>query len=56
MKNLLSTEEMDAVIYGNHDNVFAVLGPHKDKGSKNIFIRAFLPHSNKVFVLSGDGN
>ena len=55
MKNLLSTEEMNAVIYGNHDNVFAVLGPHKDKGSKNIFIRAFLPHSNSVFVLSQDG-
>ncbi|MBO7097215.1 MAG: hypothetical protein J6W11_01080, partial [Alphaproteobacteria bacterium] len=55
MKNLLSDSEMYAVIEGNHDNVFAVLGPHKDKGSKNIFIRAFIPHSNCVCVLSQDG-
>ncbi|MBR2300108.1 MAG: 1,4-alpha-glucan branching enzyme, partial [Alphaproteobacteria bacterium] len=55
MKNLLSQNEMNAIIEGNHDNVFAVLGMHKDKGSKNIFIRAFLPHTNSVDILSADG-
>ena len=55
MKNLLSQDEMNAIIEGNHDNVFAVLGPHKDKGSKNIFIRAFLPHAAKVSVISKEG-
>ena len=39
MENLLSKEEMNAIIDGNHSNVFAVLGIHRDKGSKNIFIR-----------------
>ena len=34
--------------------VFAVLGIHKDKGSKNIFIRAFLPHARSVEVLKKD--
>ena len=43
MDNLLSKEEMQAVIDGNHGNVFAVLGIHRDKGSKKVFIRAFNP-------------
>ena len=55
MKNLLSFQEMDAVINGCHDNVFAVLGQHRDKGSKNIFIRAFLPYTKSVELLSQDG-
>lgn len=36
MENLLSKEEMEAVINGDHGNVFAVLGIHKDKGSKEV--------------------
>ncbi len=55
MKNLLSFQEMDAVINGCHDNVFAVLGQHRDKGSKNIFIRAFLPFTKSVEVLDENG-
>ena len=51
MENLLSKEEMDAVINGNHDNVFAVLGIHRDKGSKNVFIRAFQPHAKSIEVI-----
>ena len=54
MENLLSKSEMEAVIGGDHGNVFAVLGIHKDKGSKNIFIRAFLPHARSVEVLKKD--
>lgn len=55
MKNLLTPQETDAIINGCHDNVFAVLGQHRDKGSKNIFIRAFLPFTKSVEVLSQDG-
>lgn len=56
MQNLLSKEEMEAVINGDHGNVFAVLGIHKNKGSKEIFIRAYLPHSKSVEALDRDGN
>ena len=55
MNNLLSQNEVNAIIEGNHDNVFSVLGMHRDKGTKNIFIRAFLPHTNSVDILNYDG-
>ena len=54
MENLLSKEEMDAVVTGNHGNVFAVLGIHKDKGSKEVFIRTFQPHAKTIEVLKYD--
>ena len=41
MENLLSDAEINAIVEGNHGNVFSVLGIHRDKGSKNVFIRAF---------------
>lgn len=56
MQNLLSKEEMEAVINGNHGNVFAVLGIHRNKGSKESFIRAYLPMSSSIEVLSRDGS
>ncbi|MBR1648866.1 MAG: 1,4-alpha-glucan branching protein GlgB [Alphaproteobacteria bacterium] len=56
MENLLSKTEMEAVISGNHGNVFAVLGIHRDKGSKNVFIRSFLPHAEKVEVIKKGDN
>ena len=56
MQNLLSKEEMEAVIDGDHGNVFAVLGIHKNKGSKEVFIRAYQPHSVSIEVLDGAGN
>ena len=55
MENLLSAEEMEAVINGDHGNVFAVLGIHRDKGSKNVFIRAFRPHAQTIEVVGRDG-
>ena len=55
MENLLSKEEMDAVINGDHGNVFAVLGIHKNKGSKEVFIRAYQPHAAKIEVLDEAG-
>ncbi len=54
MENLLSKEEMEAVISGNHGNVFAVLGIHKDKGSKEVFIRTYQPHAKSVELLKYD--
>lgn len=56
MQNLLSKEEMEAIINGDHGNVFAVLGIHRNKGSKESFIRAYLPRSSAIEVLSRDGN
>ncbi|MBQ9235562.1 MAG: 1,4-alpha-glucan branching protein GlgB [Alphaproteobacteria bacterium] len=54
MQNLLSKEETEAIINGDHGNVFAVLGIHRDKGSKESFIRAYLPRSSSIEVLSRD--
>ena len=56
MQNLLSKEEMEAVINGDHGNVFAVLGIHRNKGSKESYIRAYLPKSSAIEVISRDGS
>lgn len=56
MENLLSKEEMNAVINGDHGNVFAVLGIHRDKGSKEVFIRAYQPNTKSVELLKRDGS
>ena len=55
MENLLSKEEMEAVINGDHSNPFAVLGIHKDKGSKEVFIRAYQPNSRSMELLDNNG-
>lgn len=55
MQNLLCQEELDAIINGNHSNVFAVLGIHKDKGSKEIFIRTYQPNTKSVELQKKDG-
>ena len=55
MENLLSKEEMEAVINGDHGNVFAVLGIHKDKGSKEVFIRTYHPNTRSIELLKKDG-
>ena len=54
MENLLSKEEIDAIVTGNHGNVFAVLGIHRDKGSKKVFIRAYNPFASTIEVLDID--
>ena len=56
MQNLLSKEEMEAVINGDHGNVFAVLGVHKNKGSKEVYIRTYQPHSVSIDVLDRNDN
>jgi len=55
MENLLSKAEMEAIINGDHGNVFSVLGIHKDKGSKEVFIRVYEPRSHSIEVLKADG-
>ena len=56
MENLLSKVEMEAIINGDHGNVFSVLGIHKDKGSKEVFIRVYEPHAKSIEVIKTDGS
>ena len=56
MQNLLSKEEMEAIINGDHGNVFAVLGVHKNKGSKEVYIRTYQPHTSSIEVLNRVGD
>ena len=56
MKNLLSKSEMECIIDGNYENVMAVLGIHKDKGSKEVYIRAFKPNAKAIELLDYDNN
>ena len=51
MENLLSKEEVEAIVNGDHGNVFAVLGIHRDKGSKEVFIRTYQPNTRAVEVI-----
>ena len=55
MENLLPKEEIEAIINGDHGNVFAVLGIHRDKGLKKVFIRCFQPFANEVEVIDAKG-
>ena len=55
MDNMLSKEEINAIVNGDHGNVFAVLGIHRDKGSKKIFIRAFQPFAKSIEVIDLNG-
>ena len=56
MKNLLSKNEMDCIINGDYENVMAVLGIHRDKGSKEVFIRAYKPKTKSIELLDANGN
>jgi uncharacterized repeat protein (TIGR02543 family) len=56
MKNLLSRDEMQCIVDGNYENVMAVLGIHKDKGSKEVYIRAYKPNAKSMELLDGDNN
>ena len=51
MDNMLSKEETDAIVNGNHGNVFAVLGIHRDKGSKKVFVRVFNPFAIDIEII-----
>ena len=46
---------MNSVAVTDHGNVFAVLGIHRDKGSKEVFIRAYQPNTRSIEVLKNDG-
>lgn len=56
MDNLLSGKEIEAIVDGDHSNVFAVLGMHRDKGSKKIFIRAFQPFAQNIDIIDRQGH
>ena len=55
MNNALSKEEIEAIVNGDYGNIFAVLGIHRDKGSKKVFIRAFQPHAKEIEVIDDSG-
>ena len=55
MDNMLPKEEIEAIVNGDHGNVFAVLGIHRDKGSKKVFIRAYQPFAAAIEVIDDNG-
>lgn len=55
MDNMLSKEEISAIVNGDHGNVFAVLGIHRNKGTKKIFIRAYQPFAASIEVIDEKG-
>ncbi len=55
MDNMLAKEEIDAIVNGNHGNVFAVLGIHRDKGTKKVFIRVFNPFASAIEIIDAGG-
>ena len=55
MDNMLSKEEISAIVEGNHGNVFAVLGIHRNKGTKKVFIRAYQPFASSIEVVDKQG-
>ncbi len=56
MPSRLSTEEIDAIVRGEHRDPFAVLGPHQVKGrdGTGIAVRVFLPDARQVMVVPAD--
>lgn len=55
MKNMLSSKDMESIIHGDFEGVFSVLGIHKDKGTKEVYIRAYEPNTNKIDIVDKDG-
>ena len=51
MENMLSKDEITAIVNGDHGNVFAVLGIHRNKGTKKVFIRAYQPFAASIDVI-----
>ena len=56
MNNLLSENEMKCIMDGDYENVMSVLGIHKDKGSKEVYIRAYKPNAKSIELLDGENN
>ena len=56
MENMLSKDEITAIVNGDHGNVFAVLGIHRNKGTKKVFIRAYQPFAESIDVIDRNGN
>ena len=56
MLDLLSHDQIEAIANGVHSNPFAVLGIHKNKGSKNVFIRAFYPNAKSIELIEKKTN
>ena len=53
-EGLLSKEAIDAIVKGDHQDPFSVLGPQSLTGA-GVMIRAFMPGAETVTVIGGDG-
>jgi 1,4-alpha-glucan branching enzyme len=53
VRTSVSLDQIGAIVEGRQGNPFAVLGPHEivDQGRRMLAIRAFLPHSQQVWVV-----
>lgn len=53
MRTSVSLDQIGAIVEGRQANPFGVLGPHEivDQGRRMLAIRAFLPHSQQVWVV-----
>ena len=40
--------EMDRLVGGRHDNPFAILGPHFSEATRELTVRAFVPHAQAI--------
>ena len=56
MRPTLSSEEIEAIVAGEHSDPFAVLGPHlvSARGNTGVAVRAFLPDAERVTVVPAD--
>ena len=50
-KSLLDNDEVSAIIYAKHQDIFSVLGIHKHPTKNGLIVRAFLPEALSVEVI-----
>jgi 1,4-alpha-glucan branching enzyme len=56
VKPMLDKQQIAAITSAKHQDVFSVLGMHKQPASKNIIIRTFLPNAKNVEVIDDSNN
>lgn len=50
--SILNHDELEAIVSGNYENIFAVLGMHQHPSGKGLLVRAFLPWANSVDIVN----
>ena len=51
VKPMLDKQQIEAIISAKHQDIFSVLGMHKEPTSNEIIVRTFLPDARSVEVL-----